>query len=148
MTRPVHRRAVLNAGLALCASIAVRPARACEFFAPNLRVYRPWARATAAGDEFAIVSMTIDQVTLADRLIGIETPVAEGADVGGIGARAQIDLAIGAGQELVLSEEGTHLRLLRLKHPLQLGCSYPMNLIFERAGVLIADIDVDYERIG
>ena len=141
-----RRRAMLRAGLALGAGLAAARVRACEFFAANLRVYRPWTRATAPGDAFAILCVTFDQVTESDRLIGVETPVAEAAEIGGVGARNGLGLVIPAGRETVLTEDGTHLRLLRLKQPLEFGRTYPMNYVFEKGGVVMGDFDVDFER--
>lgn len=146
MNRSIHRRALLRAGFAASLPLLIPAARACEFFTTNLRVYKPWTRATADGDTVALLCMTFDDVTLADRLIGVETPVARDAEMGGTGARGAIDLAIPPGRETVLSEAGRFIRLTGLRYPLQLGCSYPLTLVFERGGTVAADIDVDYER--
>lgn len=147
MIEPIRRRRLLHAGLALCASVAVPTARACEFFAPNLRVVHPWTRATTLEDGFAVLCMGFDQVTLADRLIGVETPMAGGAEMGGPGAGRKLSFAIPAGRESLLSETGPHVRLVRLKQPLELGRSYPLKLVFEKGGVVAADFEVDYERM-
>lgn len=148
MNESIRRRALLHAGFAAGIALVVPPARACEFFSTNLRVAHPWARATADGDTFAALCMTFDEVTLADRLIKVETPVAAGAEMGGVGARPGIDFPIPAGRESVLSETGTFIRLVGLKHPLEIGRSYPLKLVFERGGVVDADLDIDYERAG
>lgn len=148
MNRSIHRRALLRAGFAASLPLVIPAARACEFFTTNLRVLHPWTRATAPGDTSALLCMTLDQVTLADRLIRVETPVARDAEMGGAGARGAIDLAIPPGRETVLSETGRFIRLTGLRHPLQLGRSYPLTLVFERGGAVAADIDVDYERLA
>ena len=148
MIGPLQRRSMLRAGLALCASpLLARPALGCEFFAATLRVFHPWTRATTPEDGFAIISMSFDQVTQTDRLIGVETPVADGAEMGGNGAVRKLNFAIPEGRETVLSELGTHVRLLRLRQPLELGRTYPLKLVFEKGGVVNADFDVDYERL-
>jgi copper(I)-binding protein len=148
MIGPLHRRSMLRASLALCASSVLAPAaRACEFFAPNLRIIHPWTRATSLEDGFAVISMGFDQVTRADRLIGIETPVAEAAEMGGKAASRSVSFFIPEGRESALSEDSVHVRLVRLKQPLELGRSYPLKLVFERGGVVNADFDVDYERL-
>ena len=148
MIGPMHRRSVLRAGLALCASPVLAPAAfGCEFFAANLRIIHPWTRATALEDGFAVISMIFDQVTQADRLIGVETPVAEAAEMGGKDASRKVSSLIPAGRESALSELGTHVRLVRLQHPLELGRTYPLKLVFEKGGVVNADFDVDYERL-
>ncbi len=146
MKPALTRRALLQAGLAIGTCAVAPAARACEFFTTNLRIYRPWSRATAEGDAFAVLCMTFDEVTLTDRLIGVATPVAAHAEIAGAGGSPGIDLPIPAGRETVLSESGTFIRLLGLRHPLGVGRSYPLRLVFERGGAVDADIDVDYER--
>jgi len=146
MNHAIRRRVVLQAGLAVGVSLVVPSARACEFWTTGLRILQPWTRATAAGDPFAVVCMKFDLVTARDRLIGVETPVASGADMGGIGARPTVDFAIAAGMDSALDEGGTFIRLLGLRHPLELARTYPLKLVFEKGGVVNADLDVDYER--
>ena len=88
--------------------------------------------------------MKFDEVTVADRLIGVETPVAEGAELVGAGTGAGVDLLIPEGQETLLSDDGTHVRLVGLKHPLFIGRSYPLQLSFEKGGMVNARLTVDY----
>ena len=147
MTPLFYRRSALRAGMALGASLMLPPARACEYFAANLRILHPWTRASTEGDHTAVVSMTFDEVTTADRLIAVETSVAAGAEMGGPGAAPAVDFFIPEGQVSVLSESGTHVRLLGLRHPLEVGRSYPMRLMFERSGSVGATLNVDYTRL-
>ncbi|MBC7727195.1 MAG: copper chaperone PCu(A)C [Microbacteriaceae bacterium] len=147
MNRSIHRRRVLQgmtAGIALLA----QPARACEFFSTHLRVTHPWTRATTIGDRSAVLCMKFDEVTRADRLIGIETPVASHADMAGPLAGVALDFAIPEGRETLLDETGQHLRLLGLKLPLEVGRSYPLTLFFEHGSPLRASLSVDYARFG
>ena len=120
-------------------------ARACEFFAPTLRIVHPWTRATAPGATSAVVCMSINEVTTTDRLIGVESPVATGAELAGEGAGPTIDLHLPKGQAFDFSETGMHIRLVGLKEPLLLGRVYPLTLIFEKGGIVNADFEVDYE---
>ncbi len=142
----LSRRAAVRAGLALGAAALLPPARACEFFAGHFTVIHPWTRATAAAERSAIVCMTIQDVTLDDRLIGVQTLVAEGAELIGDGIGPRLDLPIPAGRNTVLSEAGVHLRLVGLRFALQVGRAFPMNLFFDRAGAVRAALTVDYER--
>jgi copper(I)-binding protein len=145
MTHPLHRRHVLRAAFAGGLVSCLPRARACEFFGANLRITHPWTRATAAGASTAIVSMKFDEVTQADRLIGIETPVAAGAEMGGLQIDGkELSFALAAGQNYELSETGSFVRLLGLKHPLALGRSYPLTLVFEHSGRIAAELSVDY----
>jgi len=119
-------------------------ARACEFFTTTLRVTHPWARATAAGGRGAIVSMVFDEVTVTDRLIGVSTPVAAGAELGGQGGTRPVDFVIPQGVTSTLSEQGVFIRLIGLRHPLELARAYPLTLVFEQGGTVEADLSIDY----
>jgi copper(I)-binding protein len=57
-----------------------------------------------------------------------------------------LDFAIPAGQTTLLAEHGTRLRLSDLQMPLELTRTYPLRLTFAKAGVLRADLSVDYQR--
>ncbi|MES1162717.1 MAG: copper chaperone PCu(A)C [Rhizobacter sp.] len=146
MNRIQRRRGVLQTGLALALSSALPAARACEFFTTNLRITHPWTRATPEGASVAVVSMKFDEVTLTDRLVGVSTPVAERAELGGVDARPDVDFVIPEGRESLLHERGTFVRLIGLKHPLQIARTYPLTLVFERSGAIATDLSVDYMR--
>jgi copper(I)-binding protein len=146
MNRFISRRRVLHAGLALGVSLIVPAARACEFFTDTMRVIHPWTRATGR-DTSAVVCMKFDDVTETDRLIGIETPVAARAELAGDGAPTEVNFLIPAGRETVLSEEGTHIRLVELNHPLLIARVYPLKLAFEKGGIVKAALTVDYLQL-
>jgi copper(I)-binding protein len=137
------RRQLLQSGLALGSALALRQARACEFTSTTLRITHPWTRVTPENARYAIVNMKIDQVLHADRLIGVETPVAGAAEIVGDPAGSKgLNLLIQQGQELQIGEAGIELRLL--KQPLLMARTYPMTLIFEKGGALQAELNVDY----
>ena len=144
MNHPFCRRTALRAGLAFGASLTIPSARACEFFTTTLRVTHPWTRASAENATSAVVCMRIDEVTQTDRLIGVETPVADGAELIDVAASRSLNLLIPQGQETILGETGLRLRLVRLKHPLLIARTYPMRLMFEKGGVLDAELNIDY----
>lgn len=146
ITKTFPRRAVLRAALATGAALLLpaAPARACEFFCTSLRITHPWTRASAAGATTAMVSMRFDEVTENDRLIRVETPVATSAELVGDGPVRPVNLSIAAGQVLNFSETGIHIRLTGLRQPLEMARTYPLTLTFEKAGVVEADLSVDY----
>jgi copper(I)-binding protein len=146
MACSLHRRNVLRAGLALCAPLALPDAHACEYFADGLRVSHPWTRATPPGATTAVLCMGFDEVAADDRLIAVETPVAAGAEMGGATAGGAVNFVIPAGQASALSEHGSFVRLVGLRHALEIGRTYPLTLGFERAGLVIASLNVDYAR--
>jgi copper(I)-binding protein len=145
MSHPTDRRQLLQVALATGLATLLPSARACEFFSATLRVTHPWTRASAPQADTAIISMKFDDVLESDRLIGIETPVASGAELGGTRASAKLPFDIPAGQETLFSEEGTFVRLTGLKRPLELGRSYPLILVFERGGRVATDLSVDFK---
>jgi copper(I)-binding protein len=142
-----HRRTLLRAGLATGVAMLLPPARACEFFTGTLRVTHPWTRATSADATTAVLCMRIDEVDQADRLVGARTPVALGAEMGGSGVGRAVDVPIAQGSVVELFEEGVHLRLTGLKQGLQAGREYPLELEFERAGLLLARLSVDFTAL-
>ena len=148
MKPDMQRRLLFHSGLAMGAAVWVPAARACEFFSANLRVFHPWTRASAVHADTALVSMKFDEVIQADRLLGAETPVAAAAELLGpdVQAGAPMDLFIPAGQETLLSETGTCLRLVGLHFALQVGREYPLKLTFEKGGMVQARLSVDYAR--
>jgi hypothetical protein len=139
----------LAAGLALGAGLALpRQARACELQAANFRLIHPWSRATLPGAEQAALCMTFEDVTADDRLIGVETPVAAGAEPAGGDAAAAagaLDLPIPAGRSTVWHDEGVHVRLTGLRLPLQVGRDYPLTLYFAESGAVLARLSVDFD---
>lgn len=140
----MNRRHVLRAGLAIGAVLVAPRVRACEIIADYLRVVHPWTRSTPPGATEAVLCMTIDEVTMPDRLVAVETPVAEGAAMGGVGAGPTVDFPVEPGGRFVLDESGTFVRLTGLRHPLSVGREYPLRLEFERSGIVLAELSVDF----
>ena len=147
------RRNVLRGSLALGVALLAPAARACEFFSPTMRILHPWTRASEPGASTAVVCMRFDEVSRDDRLIQVRTPVAAAAELGGVAldgsgsrnnAGTALDFPIPAGRESALSEGGRFVRLLGLRHPLEVGRSYPLTLIFEQGGVVDATLTVDF----
>ena len=148
MHPPLARRQLLRAGLAAGAMLALPAARACEFFALHVRITHPWTRASAPGAASAVVCMRFDEVTLSDRLIGVESPVAESAEMGGTVTGGPVNLAIPADGLITLSEAGRHILLVGLRHALMVAREYPLTLVFERSGSVQATLSVDYARFA
>ena len=103
MPPTIARRTLLHGGLAASLGLALPAARACEFWSTHLRIYLPRCRATAPGETVAALCMTFDQVLAADRLIGVDTPVAAGAEMGGADERPVVDFAYPGGAALLAS---------------------------------------------
>jgi copper(I)-binding protein len=144
MKHLTHRRNALRTCLALGGLLWLPAARAHEFFTGHLTIIHPWTRATAPGATTAVVSLTFEDVTTSDRLVGAMTPLAEAAELGGKGAPKGFDYEIPAGQVTEFTEGGVHLRLLGLKEALMLGREYPLTLVFAKAGPIRAALLIDY----
>lgn len=149
----LHRRRCLQAGLALGSTLWLPRARACEFFSAHLRITHPWTRASAPGATTAVVCMKFDEVLQPDRLIAVETPVAQGVELVGMDAGAAgtdtprgLNFPIPAGRETLLDEAGPHLRLLGLQFPMEVAREYPLKLVFEKGGAVNATLNVAYTR--
>jgi copper(I)-binding protein len=137
----------VRGGLAVAFAASARSAAACEFDAQYLRIVHPWSRAAMVGDPFAIVCMRFEDVSATDRLIGVESPVAERAVLRHGDTQGPVDFLLPAGRDSALSEEGAHVRLLGLRQPLEIGRVYPLTLTFEHSGVVHSELTVDLERL-
>jgi len=142
------RRQFLRAASALPLLGLSARASACEYITPTLRITHPWTRATGQDSTHAVLITQFDEVVEDDRLIGIETPVAKGAVLVTPEGVGPLDLLIPQGGNVALDEQGVHIRLLELAHPLQVGRSYPLTMIFERGGANLASLNVDYGPVN
>ncbi len=77
----------------------------------------------------------------ADRLIAIDTPVADRAELhqhkmedGVMRMRPLSELTVEPGQSVRLAPGGLHVMLMGLRHPLEVGDTFPLTLIFAQAG--------------
>ena len=148
MSSHIDRRRLLGGALAWSAALVVPGARAHEIITTTLRVTHPWSRATAPHDGFAVLCMKFDEVAEDDRLTLVESPVAVSAEMAGSAAGPSIDFLIRAGQETFLAETQTHVRLIGLKFPLEVGREYPLRLGFAKGGVYNTSFSVDQDRMA
>jgi hypothetical protein len=142
------RRRLLAVALGAC--LAPGGARGCEVQAAHFRLIHPWTRATHPDAEHAVLCMSFEDVTLDDRLLGVETPVADGAEPAGIAEPAgvgTIDLPVPSGRATVWNDERVHVRLTRLRLPLHAGRDYPLTLHFAESGVVFARLSVDFDPL-
>lgn len=137
-----ERRCLLRAAMAVAAAGMLPPARACEYVLDTLRVTHPWSRATELGAHSAVLGMTIDDVRQADRLIEVRTPIADGAELAAAPGQP-LDLWFLPGTTVELSETGRHVRLVGLKRQLHTARDYPLELVFEKGGVVSTRLTVD-----
>lgn len=146
MKTNTDRRRLLCASVSFGVSLVETPAHACEFLTSNFKIVHPWSRATREDATSVAVCMTFDQVSQTDRLIGAESMVCAGAEIGGVGAKPMVDFLIPEGQTTVMREAGTYLRLVGLQFELPVGRQYPLTLIFQKTGPVAATLTIDYAR--
>jgi len=119
-------------------------ADAHEYYVPGMTVVHPWGEATAPGATSAPVYFTVDNVTKADRVVKVVTPLAETVEFRDAGPDSKPPL-----KSLVIKPGDTeftagkrHLLLKGLKMPLQWGRSYEMLLMFEKGGPLQVQVSI------
>ena len=140
------RRHLLAAGAAL---LAATPAHAHDYTLGDLRIMHPWTRATAAaggsGGGYLVIRNTGSQP---DRLLRAESLSAKTMELhtmsmeqGVMRMRPVQDIPIPAGGEVKLEPGGLHVMFLDTKVRFEQGRKVPVRLVFERAG----SIDVEFE---
>src|SRR5579875_585743 len=118
---------------------------------PSIEVSAAWARATPGGAKTAAAYMTItNKGTADDRLLAVSTSVAKTASLhktesdNGIMKMAPVKaLAVKAGSTLVFKPGSYHVMLMGLSAPLKAGETFPMTLVFEKAGKIEATFKVE-----
>lgn len=98
-----------------------------------------WAYATAPGQDSGMVQFSVNSTENA-KLIAVSSPLAGAVEIhrmthenGSMKMRAVDFLALPAGQTLDLGKGGYHVMLLKLKHTLKAGESFPLTLTIELA---------------
>ena len=118
---------------------------------PSIQVENPWARATPSGAKTGAVYMTIDnKLSIADRLTGLSSEVAKKLQIHetktdkGITKMREISggLPVPAGGSVVLKPGGYHVMLIDLNKPLKAGETFPVTLVFEKAGKISITVPV------
>ena len=130
--------------LTIAAAMLCSPAIGHEYYAKSFKVIHPWAEPTPAGANSAEVYMKIEQISEGDRLLSAQTSLAERVELhaGPVGTAPLAAIALPPGPDIDLDEGRGYLHLVNLRTPLQWGRSYPMTLVFEKAGPVDVMISV------
>jgi periplasmic copper chaperone A len=140
------------AAAALLLPLAMANAGAAEEGGP--KIDRAWARATPGAAKTGAAYFRI-RSPADDRLLGLASPVADKAELHthveahGLMQMHAVEggVAVQAAQTLELRPGGPfHVMLINLKRPLKAGESFPLTLIFEKAGS--REVVVTVERLG
>lgn len=138
-------------GLALLSPFTVSSAAFAEDVRiGSLLIAKPWARASIGTGRPAAAYFTItNEGQDDDRVIGLETPLAETAKVhatvndGGVMKMLAVeDLTIEPGETLALKPGGLHVMLIGLREPLNEGGFFPLTVAFEKAGSTTLQVPV------
>ncbi len=140
-------KSLIIAGALACA-IAM-PASAAEYKVGDLTVVDPWARATAGVPRNGGAYLAIKGGASDDELTKIETEVAEHAQLHGhknvdgvMVMHALNGLEVPAGDMAILKPGMRHIMLMKLKHALKEGESFPMTLHFAKAGKVTVEVEI------
>lgn len=125
-------------------------ASAHGFKVGTVEIDHPWSRATAPsaanGAAYFVLNNTGKED---DRLLSASTPVAEKAELhthlmdnGVMKMRPVNAIEVTPGSPTALAPGGLHVMLLGLKQPLAKGKSFPLTLVFEKAGSVVVQVDV------
>ncbi|MDP2332040.1 MAG: copper chaperone PCu(A)C [Reyranella sp.] len=151
------RASVALSSLVAIAVLLLVPALAFahDYRLGTLEISHPWTRATPptaqAGGGFLTIT---NKGTSPDRLIAARSGVSDRVEIhemkmdGNIMRMRELEkgLEIPAGATVMLKPGGFHIMFMGLKAPLAKDAKVPVTLVFEKAGSL--DIQLDVEALG
>ena len=141
--------------LAVLLSVLPRAAFATDYKLGALEIDQPWSRATPPTAPTAGGFLTItNRGTAPDRLVAARTAAAGQAQIhqmkmeGDVMRMRELEngLEIPPGATVKLAPGGYHLMLMQLKAPLKAGERVPVTLVFEKAGSI--DVELDVQAMG
>lgn len=143
----MKRLATLAAALLFSAPLWAHEITVGDLQIIHPHIPQPAASAQAAGGFMAIVNAGSES----DRLIGVESDIAAKSEVheskvdeNGVGTMTHIDaLEIPAGETVSLERGGYHVMFMGLKAPLVEGEMHKAVLIFEKAGRVEIEFQID-----
>lgn len=107
-----------------------------------IQVKQVWSRAAPQG-RVGVLYMTVTDTGTPDRLVGVETPVADKAELhesanenGVMKMRPVSALPVAPGRPLMLKPGGYHAMLVGLRRTLKEGDSFPVTVRFADAGAV------------
>jgi len=115
-----------------------------------ISIEQPWSRATVPAVPTGVAYFVVRNASPdPDRLLSVTTPVAEKAELhahiheGNMVRMRKLDaIAIAPASNTALEPGGLHVMLLKLKQPLIQGQTFPLTLVFERAGTTTIQVAV------
>ena len=141
--------------LAAAATLLALPAMAEDYKIGSLEITTPWTRATPPSARTGGGFMTItNKGTTADRLVAVRSSVSDKVEIhevqmdGSVMRMREVakGLEIAPGATVMLKPGGYHIMFMELKAPLAKDTKVPLTLVFEKAGSL--DIQLNVEAMG
>lgn len=136
---------------------AIGTALAHDYRAGELHIDHPWARATAPQAQNGGAYLTItNEGSTPDRLVAAESPVASrvelhthDVDSAGVMRMRQVEaIDVPAGEATALRPGGLHVMLIGLENRLVEGETFPLTLVFEAAGAVELEVQVEAVTYG
>jgi periplasmic copper chaperone A len=143
------------AGALLFVLLWVPPSFALDYRLGSIEIGQPWSRATPSTAPSAGGFLTLtNRGDTADRLIAVESPAASQAEVhemkmdGAVMRMRALEngIALPPGQAVELKPGGYHVMFIGLKAPFAKGRQVPATLVFEKAGRI--DVEFQVEALG
>lgn len=141
--------ALLALALLALAAMAPPPARAAD--KADIHVDGAWARASIGNlDRSAAYFEIMNHGKSADRLVGVKTVASGKAELhttiqeNDVVRMRALDegVEVPAGGTVSFAPAGHHVMLIGLEQPLKEGASFPLTLVFEKAGEVKVDVAV------
>ena len=125
-------------------------AAAADYTLGDLTIHKPWARASIGQAQAGAAYLTVmNKGSLPDRLIAAEGTVANRVELhthmmdGGVMRMRPVKaIEVAPGEPAVLKPGGLHVMLMGLKAPLVKGESFPLTLVFEKAGRIEVEVPI------
>jgi periplasmic copper chaperone A len=135
--------------IAICV-LSAAPAWAHSYRQGDIQIGHAWARATPSQATAAAVYMPFLNVgKQPDRLLAVSTPIATSAMLhasstdNGINRMTGLEnLLLPPQRPIALRSGGTHIMLMGLRRPLQVGERFPLILQFQQAGTITIEVIV------
>ncbi len=116
----------------------------------DLTIHKPWARASIGQAQAGAAYLTVMNTgSLPDRLVAAEGDVANRVELhthmmqDGVMKMRQVKaIEVAPGEPAVLKPGGLHVMLMGLKAPLVKGESFPLTLVFEKAGRVEIEVPI------
>ncbi|MDV7341681.1 copper chaperone PCu(A)C [Terasakiella sp. A23] len=117
-------------------------------FAGDISVEGVWARASAGMARAGAAFMTIKNTGEADKLIGAKADVSKRVEIhthlhqDGVMKMRKVESVAAAKGMTMLKPGGDHVMFMGLNEPFKEGASFPLTLVFEKAGEIKVDVKI------